>query len=622
MKRLLSYLKRNKITDSFAINSLFIKSFLRYHNLSVKKNDVLLKYLNENECYEDTLKHIEKMVEESGGNFNLETLIKMFEFVISPSDKIVNGAIYTPKEIRDRILDECVEGVSNEELASMRIADISCGSGSFLMDMTFLIRSRTRKSFKKIYTENIFGIDIENYSIERTKIILSLLALLYGEDDKFDFNLLCHDTLDYTSEDFDKNYKTFDIIVGNPPYVCSRNMTSETKEKAIKYEVCKYGRPDLYIPFIQIAIDSLSENGRMGYITMNSFFNSLNGRGLREYFDKLRFDIKIVDFKDTQIFKGKSTYTCLLFVKKNHSDSIDYSIERGENQKESKSEQLNYNNLSAEKGWNLNDYTETSFIENTGIPLGKYCKSSHGIATLCNKCFIFNPKEENENFYILEKDGRTFEIEKGVCMNAVNSNKLNSQVAFDSLIEKVIYPYERKDGKIHIMSEETLKGQFPKAYRYLISQKDVLSKRDKGNANKYPEWYAYGRTQGLNPPAYYLFFPKIANKPLRCVLTIGEGLLLFNGMAFISNERKKLEIVKKIVESEFFWNYVCANSKPYSSGFHSLNGVNIKKFGIPLLSQKQEDDLIELENRNDIERYIRKLYRCKSIERPDFCVNL
>jgi len=99
MKRLLSYLKRNKITDSFAINSLFIKSFLRYHNLSVKKTNVLLKYLNENECYEDTLKHIEKMVEESGGNFNLETLIKMFEFVISPSDKIVNGAIYTLKKL-------------------------------------------------------------------------------------------------------------------------------------------------------------------------------------------------------------------------------------------------------------------------------------------------------------------------------------------------------------------------------------------------------------------------------------------------------------------------------------------------------------------------------------------
>ncbi|MBK9225457.1 MAG: hypothetical protein IPO23_14040 [Flavobacterium sp.] len=36
--------------------------------------------------------------------FDLEDLIELFEFVISPSDRIVNGAIYTPSEIRSYII--------------------------------------------------------------------------------------------------------------------------------------------------------------------------------------------------------------------------------------------------------------------------------------------------------------------------------------------------------------------------------------------------------------------------------------------------------------------------------------------------------------------------------------
>lgn len=34
----------------------------------------------------------------------LEDLIQLFEYVISPSDRIVNGAIYTPRNIREYIV--------------------------------------------------------------------------------------------------------------------------------------------------------------------------------------------------------------------------------------------------------------------------------------------------------------------------------------------------------------------------------------------------------------------------------------------------------------------------------------------------------------------------------------
>lgn len=78
--------------------------------------------------------------------------------------------------------------------------------------------------------------------------------------------------------------------------------------------------------------------------------------------------------------------------------------------------------------------------------------------------------------------------------------------------------------------------QYPFAYAYLLSKKDVLLKRDKGKTEKYPTWYAYGRTQSLQMPRYKLFFPKFANNPIKCILYDDTNLLLYNGIAFVSEK--------------------------------------------------------------------------------------
>src|SRR5690606_29916223 len=120
------------------------------------------------------------------------------------------------------------------------------------------------------------------------------------------------------------NFIGFNIILGNPPYVCARNLETETKEKLKNWEVCKSGNSDLYIPFFQIAIEILAENGILGFITMNSFFKSLNGRALRDYFEERNTGIRIIDFGTNQIFKSKSTYTCICFLENSERNYIEY----------------------------------------------------------------------------------------------------------------------------------------------------------------------------------------------------------------------------------------------------------------------------------------------------------
>ena len=603
----LLFLKRNAPTDERTVNRLFVSAFIDSNGMVYPKSAFLSKYCigKYDADYKVFQKVREHIRDEYGSTISLEILVELFEYVISPADRIVTGAVYTPRDVRRAILQKVLGDKNEEELRNIRIADISCGCGGFLMDVALMIHQRTGKTYKEIYGDNIWGIDIQEYSIERTKILLSLLALYDGEDEDFVFNLLCRDTLDFRCVDWNNQYAGFDVIVGNPPYVCSRNLSEESHAKLCAYEVCSSGHPDLYIPFFQIAIEMLNDNGRLGYITMNTFMRSINGRAVRHYFSRNRYSISIVDFRGYQVFDSKNTYTCLFYLDKHHAaDDVLYAV----NEQGNLSDDIHYTTvpftaLDDEKGWTLNNFDETTAIEAVGIQIKDYCPSRHGIATLSNDTYIFKPVSEDELFYFLENDGVRFPIERGICRNIVNPNKLNSIEDLETLLEKVIFPYHIEGGRAIIYTPDEMRKFFPRAHAYLRSKKTILLGRDKGDTGDYPQWYAFGRTQSLVMPRFKLFFPKFANKPLRCAICDDPDLLLYNGLAFINTEERKLLILKAIIESDLFWNYIQANGKPYSSGYYSLSGVDIKHFGIPEFTPAEEDELLALNGRVEIERY-------------------
>lgn len=610
--QLLSYLRRQVPSDERTVNRLFVSAFIEGNRIEKPHSIFLSEYVirpEDDDC--ELLEKVEKRIAlEYGSKISLEVLVKLFEYVISPSDRIITGAVYTPQIVRSAILQQVLGDKSEEELRGIKIADISCGCGGFLIDAAQWIHEKTGKSYYDVFKDNIWGIDIQGYSIERTKILLSLLAISEGVDENFKFNLLCRDTLDYADKDWDARYMGFDVIVGNPPYVCSRNLSEETHAKLSAYEVCSSGHPDLYIPFFQIATDMLNDNGRLGYITMNTFLRSVNGRAVRKFFSRNMFPISIVDFRGYQVFESKNTYTCLFFLEKQHTaDDIRYVVnEQGNMSDDIHYMAVPYAALDDEKGWTLNNFDETTVIEAVGVQIKDYCPSRHGIATLSNDTYIFKPAAEDELYYFLESDGVRYPIERGICRNIVNPNKLNTIDDLDALFEKVIYPYHVEDGRAIIYTPGEMKTLFPMAYTYLLAQKSILLKRDKGNTSDYPQWYAYGRTQSLVMPRYKLFFPKFANKSLQCAICDDPDLLLYNGLAFINTEERKLLILKAIIESDLFWNYIQANGKPYSSGYYSLSGVDIKHFGIPEFTPVEEDELLALNGRVEIERWLRGHY--------------
>lgn len=68
----------------------------------------------------------------------------------------------------------------------------------------------------------------------------------------------------------------------------------------------------------------LSPKGLLGYITVNTFFKSVNARALRNYFSKNHFSLSIVDFGEQLVFKKKLAYTCLTFLSTERDDSLKY----------------------------------------------------------------------------------------------------------------------------------------------------------------------------------------------------------------------------------------------------------------------------------------------------------
>lgn len=591
------------------VDRLIVSSFIKVNNLRIYNNTFLKAYqiLEDNTVEHLNLTNFVSIINKEILNFELENLIELFEFVISPSDRIINGAIYTPNDIRNYIINQTFDN-RDIDFQTIKIADISCGCSGFLYTAAKELRQRTGNTYASIFQNQIFGLDIQEYSVTRSKLLLSLLALSEGEDiEQFHFNIHKGDTLVFNWQDVVNDFQGFDIIIGNPPYVSARNLNDTAKENVKLWEVCSTGNPDLYIPFFQIGYENLAPNGILGYITMNTFFKSLNGRALRKYFEDNRAGIRIIDFGTLQIFKSKSTYTCICFLEKVEQNFVEYyksefkelPIDRNIFSK------VNFSNLDAKKGWNLKDNDIISRIESIGNPFAKLYKTRHGIATLRNDLFIFKPAAEDKDFYYLQ-NGDLYPIEKGICKDILNSNKLSRSIDFEFVKEKVIFPYNGEN-KPKALEEDFLKNEFPQAYKYFKKKKEELAKRDKGKGD-YEKWFAFGRTQSLEKVGNKLFFPKFSDQTPNFLLSNDIDLLFYNGQAVIGHSEEEMLLLKKIMESRLFWYYIKTTSKPYSSNYYSLNGNYINNFGICDFTNNEIDFVLNENNKDVLDAFFEERY--------------
>ncbi len=224
-----------------------------------------------------------------------------------PEVRKAGGVYYTPQYIVNYIVDNTVgkliEGKSPKEIAGLRFADISCGSGSFLITVFDRLLEHHRKWYQdnpeqakkdgcyyqdgkwilslkqkqKILTNNIYGVDLDSQAVEVTQLSLYLKLLedettataqdtwvMFKEQllPNLNSNIVCGnsligtDILESSLFDRDEEMKLkpmnfedafpevmrkggFDAIVGNPPYIKIQTL-QEFQSVSIDYFKNKY----------------------------------------------------------------------------------------------------------------------------------------------------------------------------------------------------------------------------------------------------------------------------------------------------------------------------------------------------------------------------------------------
>lgn len=336
------------------------------------------------------------------------------------------------------------------------------------------------------------------------------------------------------NEDFLKTNITtkYNNIILNPPYIRTQDL-SESYRKFIKTEfsILKNGLVDIYYAFLIKCLDLLEVNGVMVSITPNTFLYNKSAVLIRKYLIENRYIENIIDYGSEKVFTNVSVYCCITVFTKQPKEYFMYNNKK-----------IIYSDID---NTTFNLFNQNS-SENT---LKKICKITNGIATLRDNVYIMENNKFNEP-----------------CIVSITNGKEDNYI---------IYPYNQ-DGKI--ICELDFKKENPKTYNYLITQKNELSKRDKGNKT-YAAWYAYGRTQSLIIPQKkkVIYIPCFIN-PKKFELYIKKPSLFKGCLCIEPNDEKDIELICNVIKKHI--NILENNSSKRSSGWINISSRNL--YNLPL----------------------------------------
>lgn len=519
----------------------------------------------------------------------LETLIELFELLVACDARKKNGVAYTPPSVKRMMLERALR-----ESDAPTVFDPSCGCASFLLTAAQMIHDKSGMRFADVVRRCIFGADIDAGALEKTQALFSLLLVENGEDDDavpelFKLDMLVRGSIDCIRA---AHPDGFDCVIGNPPYVRFRNMDETTKAKVSGWAVSSCGNADMYMPFFEIGMSLTSEKGVLSYITSNTYLQSVNGRCLRNWMAEQGLAVEITDFRNAQLFANVTCYTCVTTLCRSDGAGISYRRAESPDQADAKFAAYKFSKFGRNAPWRMQGpliETVVSRLEGAGTPLSHYV-IRNGLATLANDVYFFKPASDDGECFHRTYGGRDWKIEKALCRKIVKPNVIHNETDLEKEMEYAIFPYREIGGKFVIRDEAELRREFPCAYAFLSSCREQLDQRDKGKG-RYPAWYAYGRTQGMNCTGCKLLIPYIAGVGT-AVLSTNRDLLFYCGYALISDDIEELKYIKAFIESDAFWYYLHHTSKPYSKGFMALAKNYITRFSIPELGDRERQSLL------------------------------
>jgi len=475
------------------------------------------------------------------------------------SQEKLKGQIYTPYYIVDKILDDV--GFNKPQILGKKILDPACGDGRFLEIIVKRILKYSEKKNYKTNLEKIYGWDTDTEAIEIAKNKLNDIIKKY--DLKINWNLKAKNSL------YAENEK-YDFIVGNPPYIRIQHLEQDQRAYIQQnYSFCQSGSTDIYIAFYQLAYRLLSENGICGYITPNTFFNTETAKELRAFFIKNKNIKQLTNYADIQLFNNATTYSAITIFDKKTNNNFLFQMALSEKTFEER--KISFDEIKNQKFWQLSVNKSNT---KKGQRLGDICNIHVGVTTLADKAYILKLIEEKEETLILSSrlEGK-IELEKKICKPIIKASLLKN--GNEPITEYILFPYKSESDKKIIIPEQELEKKYPLAYKYLLSVKDFLGKRDNGKPNK-TAWYAFGRSQGLTTSfgKKILFSPM--NKKPKFILSENAEATFYSGYC-IKYDGDYQKLLEKINSKEME-DYIKISARDFRGGWKAYNKKIVQEF--------------------------------------------
>ncbi|MGI7737550.1 class I SAM-dependent DNA methyltransferase [Campylobacter jejuni] len=372
-----------------------------YHDLKTLPNiDINIKCGNSLVSYFETGKSLSHYPNIKERMSKYKRIVKDYKEGFYTDKNLITKEI---KNLQESFKNFCLKDKFNKEIKQLTNGanEYSKKYGDFLAD------EHHDEKFKSFFSKNMFEFSFDE------KVAIKEFANLKKEYDNI-FNLESNHPFEWRFEfpeilDDDGNFKGFDLIIGNPPYIRQEELKELKPHLAKNYKVYK-GTSDIYTYFYELGFNVLKENGILSFITSNKYTRAGYGGALREFLLKNVKFLEYTDLNGIKVFDSATVDTSILCFEKSKSKDNKFKYLALSN-KILKTcayniglykdfAEFSQNSLSKES-FTFSDENTSALkakIERIGTPLKEWqgLNIYRGILTGYNEAFIITTEKRNE----------------------------------------------------------------------------------------------------------------------------------------------------------------------------------------------------------------------------------
>ncbi|EIA80497.1 TPA: Eco57I restriction-modification methylase domain-containing protein [Campylobacter coli] len=277
-----------------------------YHDLKTLPNiDINIKCGNSLVSYFETGKSLSHYP-------NIKERINKYKRIV----KDYKEGFYTDKNLIAKEIKNLQESFKNfclKDKFNKEIKQLTNGANEYSKKYgDFLADEHHDEKFKSFFSKNMFEFSFDE------KVAIKEFANLKKEYDNI-FNLESNHPFEWRFEfpeilDDDGNFKGFDLIIGNPPYIKeAENKELFTNTKKLRtYQ----GKMDIWYHFVGRGFDILKNNGYLAFIATNNWVTNSGAKKLRNIVLEESQILSLVDFSSFMVFDSASIQTMIMSFQK------------------------------------------------------------------------------------------------------------------------------------------------------------------------------------------------------------------------------------------------------------------------------------------------------------------